>query len=564
MSRESATAEAALVGVPCTMLASQLCSSGFITEATALLTLWVLATALGARTSAAIPAPGIHTCSFRGGASAGLALGCCTPSLVVGAKMLLSAHSAAPTSAASLRQLYWSAIGCALQPLCALLRKGSPLPAGPGARLTGLTLGALPTYMLLGRSAATLAAAAILTHAAALDASVSHVHGCFTTGEAVTLAQGVALLAVDAALITTCECRVGAAGVPACVKRSRPALAAEAVFGGGTALALTLALALALVPQRGLPLVRSLLFSGGAAIGLGVVLLPWLSALLNEDALHWLANTVSGTGRSLMIAYWAATALVGSVVAARLAPPVASAAVASGLPAAPACARLLAARKLYHALIVAIFAPGLVLQPALLRLACSAALPTFALLEVVRAHALPPLGCRIRHFLARFVDSRDAGMLVLTHIYLLLGCALPVLLGAAALPCAPATAPSLAAAVPFLAAAPHAGLLVLGVGDAVASLVGMRAGRMYWSGGRKTVEGTAAAVVALLLAQAALLRPNRAAVPVPTGAQWVALASCTVLVLLLEAATSQIDNLFLPLYYYVLLLLLASAELRVA
>ena len=46
--------------------------------------------------------------------------------------------------------------------------------------------------------------------------------------------------------------------------------------------------------------------------------------------------------------------------------------------------------------------------------------------------------------------------------------------------------------------APLAGLLVLGVGDAIASVVGVLVGRTRWPGTRKTVEGSTAALCTML------------------------------------------------------------------
>ena len=50
-----------------------------------------------------------------------------------------------------------------------------------------------------------------------------------------------------------------------------------------------------------------------------------------------------------------------------------------------------------------------------------------------------------------------------------------------------------------LDAAPFGGVVVLGMGDAVASVVGVHVGRCRWPGTRKTVEGTAAAAASMLL-----------------------------------------------------------------
>lgn len=65
----------------------------------------------------------------------------------------------------------------------------------------------------------------------------------------------------------------------------------------------------------------------------------------------------------------------------------------------------------------------------------------------------------------------------------------------------------------------------------------------------KTVEGTAAAVCATLAGWAALAPPLGAA-------GWARLAAATLLSCLLEAVTTQLDNVFVPLHYFALLCLL--------
>ena len=183
----------------------------------------------------------------------------------------------------------------------------------------------------------------------------------------------------------------------------------------------------------------------------------------------------------------------------------------------------------------------------------------------MRALCIPPLAAPLSAFFARFLDSRDGGTLVLTHLYLLLGCALPLWLadalpGIASLPAAAAGAG--AGAPPrsvALDVAPFAGVVVLGMGDAVASVVGIHLGRCRWPGTRKTVEGTAAAAASmllLLLLLRRLLQGGRGhAEWLGPATDWWAAALCTALVCLLEAWTSQIDNLFLPIYYCAVLLL---------
>ena len=183
----------------------------------------------------------------------------------------------------------------------------------------------------------------------------------------------------------------------------------------------------------------------------------------------------------------------------------------------------------------------------------------------MRALSIPPLAAPLSAFLARFLDSRDGGTLVLTHLYLLLGCAVPLWLadalpgihplpGAGTGAGAGAGAPARSVA---LDVAPFAGVVVLGMGDAVASVVGIHLGRCRWPGTRKTVEGTAAAAASMLLLLLLLRRLLQGghAEWLGPASDWWAAALCTALVCLLEAWTSQIDNLFLPIYYCAVLLL---------
>lgn len=100
---------------------------------------------------------------------------------------------------------------------------------------------------------------------------------------------------------------------------------------------------------------------------------------------------------------------------------------------------------------------------------------------------------------------------------------------------------------------------MLGVGDALASVVGTHLGSHRWPGSRKTVEGSAAALLSMMAALWAAdcyLRPHESAAAGP--GPWAALLVVTAAACALEAVTDQIDNLFLPLYYLAALLAVAS------
>lgn len=150
-------------------------------------------------------------------------------------------------------------------------------------------------------------------------------------------------------------------------------------------------------------------------------------------------------------------------------------------------------RKVFHGIMVAMLLPTIFVDPCFIALALSLILAIFLLLDLFRASQLPPISKPLTVFLAPYVDGRDhRGPVIVSHIFLLIGCAIPLWL-------------SLAAA-PRLGEDPWAGwdtsvrdlsmvsgVICVGMGDAAASLIGRRYGKTkwYWVGG-KSLEGSAA------------------------------------------------------------------------
>ena len=358
----------------------------------------------------------------------------------------------------------------------------------------------------------------------------------------------------------------GALNVICITPRTAETLALEALLAGGIALSAVLALMLQALPSLDAYLRTALCLAAGAII-LGGVLLPWLSGLIETNALSWLVNFFTLPGRPTLIAYWTciipSTCMFAAAVRGRNVKSSGDASTVAEDPTTQQRKRLLLARKVYHLAAVGLFVPGVLYQQALLQIAFAGVLPTFLVLEVVRVQKLPPLAKPLSGFLGAFIDSRDAGTLILTHVYLLLGCAIPVWLDAA-LPHALGTRPAVMGAAAQISAAaraavPYAGILVLGVGDAMASTVGICAGRIRWPGRRKTLEGSAAGVASMLLTLVLIQALDNGGKPYGPGS-WAALGLCTTLACALEATTEQIDNLFLPLYYATLLLSVAAAS----
>ncbi|XP_028830469.1 dolichol kinase [Denticeps clupeoides] len=274
-----------------------------------------------------------------------------------------------------------------------------------------------------------------------------------------------------------------------------------------------------------------------AVVGLGL-LIPWLSLLTRTHPIAWIIHflTFSDT-RFWLLAYW--TGLAAAAVAVVMHQNHRRSSESKKEQASTAV------RKAFHVFTVMTFAPGLALDRPLLHLASSGCLGVFLFLEFVRFFRIRPLGPHLRLLLTHFLDERDSGPLVLTHIYLLVGVALPLWLMPA--PCVPRA--GLPGAGGLL---PYAGVLSVGVGDAVASVFGSSVGEIRWPGTKKTMEGTATSVFAQVIAVAIFLLAD-GSLNLNASYSWV-VGSIT-LTALLEAYTSQIDNLLLPLYLYILFLL---------
>ncbi|XP_004487072.1 dolichol kinase EVAN [Cicer arietinum] len=197
-------------------------------------------------------------------------------------------------------------------------------------------------------------------------------------------------------------------------------------------------------------------------------------------------------------------------------------------------------RKYYHLIAVLMFSPALIFQPKFLDLAFGAALAVFLILEIIRVWRIWPLGQPINQFMNAFTDHRDSDFLIVSHFSLLLGCALPIWMSSG---------------YNDRPLAPFAGILSLGIGDTMASMVGHKYGVLRWSKtGKKTVEGTAAGITSVLAA-CSLLLPLLASTGYIFTQHWFTLLLAVTVSGLLEAYTAQLDNAFIPLFFYSLLCL---------
>ncbi|KJX93718.1 phosphatidate cytidylyltransferase like protein [Zymoseptoria brevis] len=209
---------------------------------------------------------------------------------------------------------------------------------------------------------------------------------------------------------------------------------------------------------------------------------PSLSIPLHMDIIA--SDIGQANVRLLLIAYWIGVLLVGLLAVFSL----------------TAYVEVDTRRKIFHGVMVAMLLPATFVDPCFCALALTLVLAVFLLLEVIRAGQVPPLGNAISRFVAPYVDGRDLrGPVVVSHIFLLIGCAVPLWFSLASM--------DQEGEPPWVdwqmrnnqrETAMIAGVVCVGMGDAAASLIGRRYGRRKWIWvGGKSLEGSAAFAVAV-------------------------------------------------------------------
>ncbi|KAF4223270.1 hypothetical protein CNMCM6457_000613 [Aspergillus fumigatiaffinis] len=155
-------------------------------------------------------------------------------------------------------------------------------------------------------------------------------------------------------------------------------------------------------------------------------------------------------------------------------------------------------RKVFHGMMVLMFLPTVYVDPAFCALALALVLAVFLLLDLFRASQLPPISRPLTYFLAPYVDGRDhRGPVIISHIFLLIGCAIPLWLSLADVP-RMGDNPWSGWNISSRDVSMVSGVICVGMGDAAASLIGRRFGRRKWFwGGGKSIEGSVAFVIAV-------------------------------------------------------------------
>ncbi|CCH46815.1 Dolichol kinase [Wickerhamomyces ciferrii] len=130
-------------------------------------------------------------------------------------------------------------------------------------------------------------------------------------------------------------------------------------------------------------------------------------------------------------------------------------------------------RKIWHFLVLGLLVYPLHLDSEFVKVSLAGSLILFLLVEQIRYLKLNPFGSLLDSHLRLFADFRDEkGPIIVSYIYLFIGITLPILFNNSIV-----------------------GLVVLGVGDSLASIIGSNYGTIYWGRSKKTIEGTLTFIV---------------------------------------------------------------------
>lgn len=254
-----------------------------------------------------------------------------------------------------------------------------------------------------------------------------------------------------------------------------------------------------------------------------------LHILLKRSPVLWIIDLLTSRPRTVyVILFWAVCVAVSGIVI--------SGQIKSGRKANTTI------RKAFHILVFIVYLTGLIDQCSVLYLASGIIFVFLVALEIVRKLNLPPLGIHLQDAFVVFSDEKDAGSFALTAIYLSVGCSLPIWIHPDTCDVTDSAGFNL---LPLLS-----GILSIGIGDTMASVVGTWVGKYKWPKTKKTFEGTTACIVSQMWIIFLLIHSGYIYNTQPNIAK---AGFAIVTTSLVEALTDQIDNLVLPLIMYIIL-----------
>ena len=196
-------------------------------------------------------------------------------------------------------------------------------------------------------------------------------------------------------------------------------------------------------------------------------------------------------------------------------------------------------RKWFHLVAVLLFGPITVVFPQLLALGYAVALCGLAILEKLR-----PQVPALQVFYKSLIDPNkdDPNNILFSHMFLVLGCALPLWIQQSH-----CTGSNDNTATTIKVILSQWGVLSLGVGDAMGAIVGTYYGKHRWGRNRRTLEGSAAMWMSMMLTGGTMLVLLSDYDSLSSASSWSALLVATTFSTFIEAYTLQMDNIMLPL-----------------
>lgn len=194
-------------------------------------------------------------------------------------------------------------------------------------------------------------------------------------------------------------------------------------------------------------------------------------------------------------------------------------------------------RKIWHFLtmIILLFNRDILTTKIEFTLICLlGAIVLFILTEMIRSTQLSFAGRLLHQLLGKFQDTKDLhGPLNLSYIYLVLGVTLPIVYDY--------VINENATIVRYM------GIIALGVGDSMASIIGRKWGNVKWKGSNKSVQGSIAFIVssfAAFYAIDAYMTSQPGYTPI---SNWENILVTTIITGVLEGSSSLNDNFLLPI-----------------
>lgn len=192
-------------------------------------------------------------------------------------------------------------------------------------------------------------------------------------------------------------------------------------------------------------------------------------------------------------------------------------------------------RKVWHFIIFVLLINPFMQQCELVSIALFGILGILIIVEVIRYNELPPFGKSIKKLFVKFQDSKDDEEgIILSYIYLVLGISLPIWTNN----------------VDKLRESSYIGLITLGLGDSLASIIGGKFGSNHWPNSKKTIEGSFAMMVGMLIGYLTIDYIGNYNGVMIDSLRWNNRITCAVLCAFFEGIVDANDNLFLPVFGY--------------